>query len=104
MTDSSGGVMSRNFPALAVSLLLASASASGLAPPSGADVPRATPRLVRELNRGAETVRVIIGVRDGTPSPRSLIANPDPEGEPARRVVRIAAQRRLAEEMTSRRL
>src|SRR5262249_46970189 len=69
---------------------------------SGADVPRATPRLLRELNRGGETVRVIIGVRDGTPSPRSLIANPDPEGEPARRVVRRAAQRRLAEGMTTR--
>src|SRR5262249_48615112 len=102
MAESSGGVMSRTVPALAVSLLLASASARGLASLSGADVPRATPRLLRELNRGGETVRVIIGVRDGTPSPRSLIATPDPEGEPARRVVRVAAQRRLAEEMTTR--
>ncbi len=82
--------------------LLAAASARAVSFVSAADAPNATPGLLRELNRGVEEVRVIIGVRDGTPSARRLLASPDPEGEPERRVLRLGAQKRLAEEMTPR--
>jgi subtilisin family serine protease len=82
--------------------LLAAASAGAVSFVSAADAPNATPGLLRELNRGVEEVRVIIGVRDGTPSARRLLASPDPEGEPERRVLRVGAQKRLAEEMTPR--
>ena len=75
-----------------------------VAPSPPHDAPNATPGLLRELNRGVEEVRVIIGVRDGTPSARRLLASPDPEGEPERRVLRVAAQKRLADEMTPRQL
>ena len=68
------------------------------------EAPNATPALLRELNRGGETVQVIVGVRDGTPSAKALLANPDPEGEPERRVVRVEAQKRLADELTPQRL
>src|SRR5207244_13022913 len=71
---------------------------------SPADAPNATPGLLRELNRGAEVVRVIVGVRDGTPTAKRLLASPDPAGEPERRGTRVAAQKRLAEEMTPRQL
>src|SRR6266536_1958892 len=82
--------------------LLAAASARAVSFVSAADAPNATPGLLRELNRGVKEVRVIIGVRDGTPSARRLLASPDPEGEPERRVLRLGAQKRLAEEMTPR--
>jgi len=42
---------------------------------------------------------VILAVRDGTPSARALFANPDPAGEPARRIRRVAAQKQLAGEV-----
>ncbi len=71
---------------------------------SAADAPNATPGLLRELNRGAEEVRVIVGLRDGTPTAKMLLANPDPAGEPGRRVTRVAAQQRLAEAMTPQQL
>ena len=87
----------------AVCLLLA-ATVRGLSSVSATDAPNATPSLLRELNRGPEQLDVVVGVRDGTPSPKRLLAEPDPEGEPARRLVRVAAQKRLAEDMTSRRL
>jgi subtilisin family serine protease len=80
--------------------LLAPASARAMSAVSPADAPNATPGLLRELSRGSDEVRVIIGVRDGTPSAKSLLASPDPEGEPGRRVLRVAAQKRLAEGMT----
>lgn len=95
--------MSR-FCALSLSLFLAAAAARGATALSGEDAPRATRSLLAELNRGAETVDVIIGVRDGTPSARTLLANPDPQGEPARRAIRVAAQERLADELTPRQL
>jgi subtilisin family serine protease len=82
--------------------LLAAASARAVSFVSAADAPNATPGLLRELNRGVEEVRVIIGVKDGTPSARRLLASPDPAGEPERRVLRVGAQKRLAEEMTPR--
>ncbi len=85
---------------LSVLCLLAAGSASAASSVSAADAPNATPGLLRELSRGAEEVRVIIGVKDGTPSAKALLANPDPAGEPGRRVLRMAAQKRLAEQMT----
>lgn len=84
--------------------LLLAASARGATSVSPADAPNATPSLLRALNRGAETVQVVVGVKDGTPSARKLLAQPDPEGEPGRRGIRVAAQKRLAEEMTPRQL
>ena len=84
--------------------LLAPASARAASAVSAADAPNATPGLLRELNRGAEVVRIVVGVRDGTPSARTLMASPDPAGEPERRVLRVAAQKRLAEAMTPRQL
>ena len=83
--------------------LLAAASARAVSFVSAADAPNATAGLLRELNRGVEEARVIIGIRDGTPTARRLLASPDPEGEPERRVLRVGAQKRLAEEMTPRR-
>ncbi|HLN57371.1 MAG TPA: S8 family serine peptidase, partial [Thermoanaerobaculia bacterium] len=84
--------------------LLAPASSRAVSAVSPADAPNATPGLLRELSRGVEEVRIIIGVRDGTPSATRLLASPDPEGEPERRVLRVAAQKRLADEMTPRQL
>jgi subtilisin-like proprotein convertase family protein len=75
--------------------------AAGLSPVSPAEAPRADARLLRALNAGAEEIRVIVGVRDGTPSARALLAAPDPAGEPARRVRRLAAQKRLADDVPS---
>jgi subtilisin-like proprotein convertase family protein len=80
------------------------ASASGASFVSAADAPSATPSLLRELNRGAETVAIVVGIKDGTPSPHALLANPDRDGEPERRGIRLAAQRRLADEFTPSRL
>jgi subtilisin family serine protease len=84
--------------------LLAPASGRAVSAISPADAPNATPGLLRELSRGEEEVRIIIGIRDGTPSAKRLLASPDPEGEPERRVLRVAAQKRLADEMTPRQL
>ena len=91
------------FPALSVlatgpSTLLAQATVSA------AEAPRADARVLRALNSGAERVRLLIGVRDGTPSARALMLAPDPAGEPARRRVRMAAQKRLADEMPTEEL
>jgi subtilisin-like proprotein convertase family protein len=74
-------------------------AAFGLAPVSTDQAPRADAKVLRALNQGAEELRVIVGVRDGTPSARALLAAPDPAGEPARRVRRIAAQKRLSDEI-----
>lgn len=88
------------FPPFAVFLLLAGISAAPAAASTAADLPKATPRLLRELGNGAPQIRVIVGVSDGTPSARALLLHPDPSGEPARRVVRIAAQKRLAGDLS----
>jgi subtilisin family serine protease len=86
-----------SFPPALLALLACASAASGAV--SIPDAPKATPRLLRELERGAPQVRVIVGVADGTPSARRLLAHPDLAGEPARRSRRLAAQRRLAEEL-----
>jgi subtilisin family serine protease len=66
---------------------------------SAAAAPRADARLLRALNSGAERVRVIFAVKDGTPSARALRLSPDPAGEPARRFLRLEAQKRIADEL-----
>jgi subtilisin-like proprotein convertase family protein len=88
----------------ALPCLLLAASARAASHVSAGDAPKATPGLLRELDRGAEELPILIGVKDGTPSARALRASPDPEGEPERRVIRVAAQKRLAEELTPQRL
>jgi len=60
------------------------------------EVPRADATVLRALNGGAESVDVLIGVRDGTPPLRALAVHPDPAGEPARRLRRLAAQDAVA--------
>ena len=93
----------RRSPLIVLSALLLSATVSlgaeMLAPVSPAEAPRADARVLRALNSGAERVSVLLGVRDGTPSARQLRLHPDPAGEPARRFVRLQAQKTLAEQM-----
>ena len=97
--------MRRQTPFLSAALCLCVAvSARGATAVSASDAPNATPALLRALGGEAETVPILIGIKDGTPSARTLLASPDPDGEPQRRVVRVAAQRRLAEELTPQRL
>lgn len=84
------------FAIAALLTALASPAARALRPVSADEAPKADAKLLRALNQGAEEVRVIVGVRDGTPSSRALLAAPDPAGEPARRARRIAAQKRLS--------
>ena len=66
---------------------------------SAAKAPRATPRLLRQLARSDAPIPVIVGVLDGTPSDRALLAKPDPAGENARRVVRVQAQQMLTDSL-----
>ena len=83
---------------LATVVFAISLAASAQPPPS--PVARLTPRLLRQLDRApGEPVGVIVGVADGTPSPRALLMHPDPEGEPARRLQRIASQKQIAADM-----
>ena len=85
--------------ACALLCLVLAPAARAAQPVSQGEAPRATPSLLRELARGAEELPILIGVRDGTPSARTLLANPDPEGEPERRQIRVLAQQRLADEI-----
>jgi subtilisin-like proprotein convertase family protein len=86
----------RSYPVAVFFFGALASAASALSP---AEAPRATPRLLRELDRGAASVPVLVGVVDGTPTARQLAANPDPAGEPARRVRRIEAQQRLVDSL-----
>ncbi len=81
-------------------LLFLAASASTAAVPMvpAEAAPKADASVLRALNSGAESVDVLVGLRDGTPAPRSLATHPDPAGEPARRLRRLAAQDALARE------
>lgn len=85
--------------AVALLLLAGSPGAQALTPLTAGEAPKAQARLLRALNEGAEEVRVIVGLNDGTPAPRTLMEKPDPAGEPGRRLVRLAAQKRLASEV-----
>lgn len=85
--------------AIALLLLATNPAAHALRPVSAGEAPKAEVRLLRALNAGAEEVRVIVGLKDGTPAARTLAARPDPAGEPGRRVIRLAAQKRLAGEL-----
>jgi subtilisin-like proprotein convertase family protein len=76
-------------------VLAASPAARALQPLTAEEAPRADARVRRAFVTGAEEVRVIVGVNDGTPSARVLRESPDPAGEPARRIRRIDAQRRI---------
>ena len=87
------------FAIAALFSVLAGPTARALPAVSADQAPKADANLLRALNQGAEEVRVIVGVRDGTPSARALLAAPDPAGEPGRRVRRIAVQKRLSDEM-----
>jgi subtilisin-like proprotein convertase family protein len=78
---------------------LGSPSVRALRPISVDEAPKADAKLLRALNQGGEEVRVIVGMRDGAPSARALLAAPDTAGEPARRGRRVAAQKRLSEEV-----
>ncbi|HEU5250022.1 MAG TPA: S8 family serine peptidase, partial [Thermoanaerobaculia bacterium] len=88
-----------NLAIAALFTLSISPAARAVRPVTADEVPKADAKLIRALNQGAEEVRVIVGVRDGTPAARALLAAPDPAGEPARRIRRIAAQKLLAEEI-----
>jgi subtilisin-like proprotein convertase family protein len=70
-------------------------------PVSPDEAPRADASVLRALNAGQETLEVLIGVRDGTPSPKLLVAHPDRAGEPERRERRLSAQRALAQSLPS---
>ncbi|HEV8232579.1 MAG TPA: S8 family serine peptidase [Thermoanaerobaculia bacterium] len=86
--------------AIAVLLtVLGSPAVRALRPISADEAPKADAKLLRALNQGGREVRVIVGLRDGTPSARALLAAPDAAGEPARRGRRVAAQKRLSEEV-----
>jgi subtilisin-like proprotein convertase family protein len=89
------------FAIAALFAILATPAAWALRAVSPDEAPKADAKLLRALNQGAEELRVIVGVRDGTPSARILLEAPDPAGEPARRVRRTAAQKRLADEVPS---
>jgi subtilisin-like proprotein convertase family protein len=84
---------------IALLLLAPGPAAFALRPITADEAPKAQARLLRALNEGAEEVRVIVGLKDGTPAPRTLMAKPDPAGEPGRRLLRLAAQKRLADEI-----
>jgi hypothetical protein len=72
-----------------------SPAARALRPVSAGEAPKANAKLLRALGEGVEEVRVIVSVSDGTPSARALAERPDPAGEPARRIRRLDAQKRL---------
>jgi subtilisin-like proprotein convertase family protein len=99
----SGGYMLRRqatrFAVAVLLTVLGSPAVRAVRPISADEAPKADAKLLRALNQSGEEVRVIVGVRDGTPSARALMAAPDPAGEPARRVRRIAAQKRLSDEV-----
>jgi subtilisin family serine protease len=61
------------------------------------EAPRADASVLQALNRGELELRILVGVRDDTPSTKLLAAHPDPKGEPERRTRRLAAQKALAQ-------
>ncbi|HEY2798533.1 MAG TPA: S8 family serine peptidase [Thermoanaerobaculia bacterium] len=81
--------------------LTASFSTAAVRAVSPDEVPRADASVLRALNGGADSVDVLVGLRDGTPALRSLAAHPDPAGEPVRRIRRLAAQDALARDFAA---
>jgi subtilisin-like proprotein convertase family protein len=81
--------------------LLLSAPLFGVSAISATDVPKATPRLLRELARQpeADAVDVIVALKDGTPDPREL-GTMSREFERTVQTRRLEAQQTLADEMT----
>jgi subtilisin-like proprotein convertase family protein len=79
------------FAALSARLYAASAV-------SPADVPKATPRLLRELARGSESLNVIVALEDGTPNPKEL-AGISKDFRSMLQARRIEAQQSLADAM-----
>src|SRR5712692_661533 len=75
----------------AAGVLFLAVCASAVSP----EMSKADPALLRALQSGQSAIRVIVGLRDGTVSPRALLARPDPAGEDERRAGRIAAQQKL---------
>jgi len=83
----------------ALSLAVAGVLVVAAAQASEAVIAKAEPALLRALQSGQPEIRLIVGIKDGTPSMRALREQPDPSGESARRVQRVAAQKRVASEM-----
>ncbi len=79
--------------------LLLATTARAVGPNSSSEIAKANPHLLRALQQSTGALPIIIGVVDGTRSARALRESPDPEGESERRARRLAAQKRLAEEM-----
>ena len=75
----------------AAGVLFLAVCASAVSP----EMSKADPALMHAMQSGRSTFGVIVGLRDGTVSPRALLAHPDPAGEEARRARRIAAQQKL---------
>ena len=88
--------MAQRLFAASILVFLRASFAAGGVPVAPDEAPRADASVLRALNRGEETLKILIGVRDGTPSAKFLAAHPDPGGEPDRRERRIAAQKALA--------
>jgi subtilisin family serine protease len=85
----------------ALSLAVAGVLVVAAAQASEAVISKAQPALLRALESGQPEIRVIVGIKDGTPSMRTLREQPDPSAEADRRVVRVTAQKRVAAEMPS---
>ena len=86
-------------PCAVIFALLLATTARALGPNSSPEIAKANPRLLRALEQSTAAVPILIGLQDGTPSARALLENPDPQGEPERQIRRLAAQKRLSEEM-----
>jgi subtilisin family serine protease len=94
---------------LSAALCMASTAALPASPPGDrsapiASAPRADARVLRALASDGDSFRILLGVRDGTPSTPARLLHPDPSAEPARRRVRLEAQMRLADEMPAEEL
>ena len=91
--------MRRTKPVVFVVSLALSTPLFALSAVSATDVPKATPRLLRELSRQpeAEGVDVIVAIHDGTPSPREPGTLPT-ELDQAVRARRTEAAQTLADE------
>ncbi len=78
-------------------VLVVGATASG----SSSVTAKADPALLRAMKENAASIRVLVGLKDGTTAARVLRTRPDPEGEPGRRAQRLAAQQSVAAQMPS---